>query len=373
LAWFAGISTAACSVLFGTGQPATTLGWNLEFAKAVSWGQYCSLCMWPTCRTSLTRAGDSNIVYADDSNRWEIADTWAEVQAALVHKSARFAHWAKGNGLAMNPGKTQLLVSSNAGPAGGLTVQVDSNVITSGETLELLSVTYDRKMTTAPHIENMVKSARQRAALIARLGHHLPRGRYLRQLANGLVFGKVAHTLAAVAAPRLDSDTPASVKFKSIQTALNDTARTVTGSKRSDRIKLAVLNNRAGFPSFNELVTRAVAMETWKALHSSDSVNGGRNPLGAEMFDCTEYTRSSRAATAGKVQLPLRGCDTLVSNGVKIWNECQELRVAATRGGARKAAKNDSGDTDCDKLQKVQESTKYKLTEKSGCFFYFNF
>jgi hypothetical protein len=185
--------------------------------------------------------------------------------------------------LAMNASKTQLLVSSKAGPAGGLTVRVGENEIACSATLELLGVAFDRKMSTAPHMDNMAKFARQRAALIARLTNHMPKGRFLRQLACGLVHGKVGHALAAVAAPRLLADTPINSKLRAVQISLNDTARSVTGSKRSDHITVRDLNAAAKFPTLNEMITRAVAAETWAAYKSDDEL-GGRNPLGVAMF-----------------------------------------------------------------------------------------
>jgi hypothetical protein len=283
---------------------------------------------------------NGNVVYADDSNLWEMADTWEAVKSGLELKAAKFAHWAKGNGLAMNAAKTQLLVTSNAGASAGLTVVVEGSNINCSKTLELLGVTYDRKLSTAPHVENMAKAARQRSALIARLAQHLPRGRFLRQLANGLVIGKLSHAIAAVAAPRLaGSDMPIGAGLRSVQIAINDTARSITGCKRSDHIEVHDLIARAGLPTMNELITRSIALETWTAFNSSDgNSSGGRNPLGSTMFDGSGYKRDTRAAAAGIVQDPLRGYNTLVSNGIGIWNEWPELRAATTRGSAKRIA-----------------------------------
>jgi hypothetical protein len=224
--------------------------------------------------------GNAYVVYADDSCLWHAASTWEEVKAVLEEKSAKFAVWAKANGLAMNGAKTQLLVSSNAGAAANLSVRVGVNDIACGRDLELLGVRFDRKMSTAPHVEDMAKAAKQRAAMIARLSQHLPRGRYLQQLANGLVLGKVNHALAAVAAPRLKVDTPTMGALRSVQIAVNNAARSVIGSKKYDHVRVEELNKKAGFPSINALVTKAVALEAWTAYTSCDGHGGGRNPSG---------------------------------------------------------------------------------------------
>lgn len=282
--------------------------------------------------------GNAYVVYADDSCLWHAASTWEEVKAVLEEKSAKFAVWAKANGLAMNGAKTQLLVSSNAGAAANLSVRVGVNDIACGRDLELLGVRFDRKMSTAPHVEDMAKAAKQRAAMIARLSQHLPRGRYLQQLANGLVLGKVNHALAAVAAPRLKVDTPTMGALRSVQIAVNNAARSVIGSKKSDHVRVEELNEKAGFPSINALVTKAVALEAWTAYTSCDGHGGGRNPLGVAMFDSAGYNKYTRAAAAGRVQNPLRGQNTLVSHAIEVWNVCPPLRAAATRAEARRAA-----------------------------------
>jgi hypothetical protein len=50
------------------------------------------------------------------------------------------------------------------------------------------------------------------------------------------------------------------------------------------------------------------------------------------------YNKLTRAAAAGKVQDPFRGWNTLVSNGIEIWNLCPELRGSLSKDAAKKAA-----------------------------------
>jgi hypothetical protein len=263
------------------------------------------------------------------------ADTWAEVRDTLGVISTRFACWARGNGLHINAAKTQVLVSASAGKTADLSVVVDGKTIQAGDTLELLGVRFDRRFTTAPHIEHLAAAAKQRAAMISRLAHHVPRGQYLRQLAHGLVFGKLNHALAVAVTPRLTEETPTVGGLRATQISLNKVARSVTGCKMSDHVTVADLNAKARFPLLNELVTRTVAMQTW-AAHSSNE-QGRRNPLGAQMFKSSGYARYSRAAAAGQVLDRTVG-GSLVSTGLGVWNQCPDLRVAATKGAAKRAA-----------------------------------
>jgi hypothetical protein len=123
------------------------------------------------------------------------------------------------------------------------------------------------------------------------------------------------------AAPRLgrQDDPQKKTKWSTTQIALNDSASTIVGPKQSDRLSVLGLLARAKVDLVNAHVVRAVATETWTAFHSSDGDGGERNPLGVAMFGkrgCsqvdTDGGRSSRAKTAGKVPVNLRGSDCLV-------------------------------------------------------------
>jgi hypothetical protein len=81
----------------------------------------------------------------------------------------------------------------------------------------------------------MLTAVRQRAAVIARLSNHLRRGKYLRQLATGLVHGKLGHALVVYATPLLPTTTAAGevaslyTLYHQIQVAYNRVARSITG------------------------------------------------------------------------------------------------------------------------------------------------
>jgi ABC-type phosphonate transport system ATPase subunit len=284
------------------------------------------------------------VTYADDSNVWALSDTLEELKTKLEDLAARFAAWASGNGLVINGSKTQLLVSHNGGKnLDGFTVDVCGKAVVASDGFELLGVKFDRRLTTAPHDAMVAAATRQWASLVARLRHHLPRGRYLRQLAAGLVRGKVNHALPAVAHPRLaKADGPTNTCYKTIQVAINDVARSVTGKRRSEHITIEALLDAAKLQNVNSMVTAAVAVEAWKAHKSCDGNNGGRNPIGNAIFDSSEaeHGRTSRATAAGQVHVPLQGCRTMVTAAAKIWNSSPALRAARSLGEARSAAKS---------------------------------
>lgn len=280
---------------------------------------------------------EDNVLYADDVNTWDSAPTVEELATKLTAKARLIVDYARGNGLTLNAAKTQLMYSRKAGPR-GVPIVVDGAVINPGDHIELLGVKFDRNLSTATHDANVAAAARQKASLVARLGHHVPKGRYLRTLATGLFAGKVSHALAAVAMPRLSAEDKENTRYKLVQTAQNDVARTVTGHTRSEHVTVPVLLQEAHLQSINAMVVSAVALEAWTSFHSSDGVDGGRNPLGIAIFG-NDNGRTTRASEKGHTHIELRGENTLASNAGKIWNASPALRLALTRGEAKAAAR----------------------------------
>eukprot|EP00095_Tigriopus_kingsejongensis_P004053 maker-scaffold5_size1054832-snap-gene-7.9 protein:Tk04053 transcript:maker-scaffold5_size1054832-snap-gene-7.9-mRNA-1 annotation:"hypothetical protein CAPTEDRAFT_209955" len=147
---------------------------------------------------------NASIGYADDFCTWVTGNDVGDVLAALGERSDAFAAFAATNGLVLNATKTQLMIGGCAATSvRDVSISVEGRVIKPGERLDLLGVCFDSKFSLAPHERSMASTARQRAGMIARLAHHLPRGTYLRGLTRGLVQGKLKYALAATATPRL--------------------------------------------------------------------------------------------------------------------------------------------------------------------------
>ena len=287
--------------------------------------------------------------YADDVCVWATGKDVDEVRAKLARIAQAFVDFAAGNALSLNESKTQLLLAGQVTKASrsAFSVRVGQAHISPGSEMELLGAKFDSKASLNPYTTSLAKSVKQRASLITRMAHHLPRGNYLRLLAQGLTYGKVSYAAAATLAPRLPGDSsPPSEASKTIQIALNDVARTLTGHKRSDHIPVSTLLHSAQLPSLNEVAVKALAIEAWKAFHSDDGPGASRNPLGTAIFDCGDESKSAfpnkntRARSQGHIPLPLKfAAPTMVYSAAKIWNQCSSLRSARTLSAARAVAK----------------------------------
>jgi hypothetical protein len=260
---------------------------------------------------------DENIVYADDSNVWKTGNTREEVARKLAEKAALFVEYTRRMGLSMNAAKTQLLFLSRAGNVADTIVEVDGSVIYPGNVIELLGVKYARRLLTTPHVKALLADVRQRASVISRLANHLPRGEYMRLLSYSLVVGKFLYALAAVARPRLELEDNASLVWSGIQVALNDVARSITGTRRRDHVTIEDLLAQARLESANRMVVKAIAAETWSCFHSDDGNDGAHNHVRRILFSDkrTSTANTTRSAKAGQVEVPLRGGTPLSHTG----------------------------------------------------------
>jgi hypothetical protein len=300
--------------------------------------------------------GSENLTsYADDTALWAVANNLDDLKSALETRAAAFTSYVAGCGLVLNAAKTQFIVSGTSTPT-DYYVTVNGNQVSPTKELDLLGVRFDSDLSTKPQHKRLATAARQRASLIARLAHHLPRGPYLRLLAHGLVMGKIGYATSVIVRPRLDSDSPPHPPhLKSVQVSLNDVARSITGYKRTDHVKVADLLSKAGLPTLNQVAAKSMAAETWKAFHSRDGFNNERNALGRIMFGSNAYVNNSGASTSmnvrqtrsmtdGEVTIPLRGENTFTVHAASIWNENVMLREAGSKSEAFAIAKKLSHD-----------------------------
>jgi hypothetical protein len=79
-----------------------------------------------------------------------------EVIRKRTEKVASFVDYTRSMGLSMNASKTQLLLSAKAGNGANITMMVDGNAISPDNSIEILGIKYDRKLSTAPHMQSLL-------------------------------------------------------------------------------------------------------------------------------------------------------------------------------------------------------------------------
>jgi hypothetical protein len=125
-----------------------------------------------------------------------------------------------------------------------------------------------------------------------------------------------------------------------IQVAFNNVARSITGARRRDHVRIEDLLAQAFLESTNRMVVKAVTAKTWSCFHSDDGGNGARNHVGRLLFSDrrTGLAKTTRSVKTGLVEVPLRRGDTFVTHVAHVWNGSAPLRQATTKAKAKKAA-----------------------------------
>ncbi len=139
--------------------------------------------------------------------------------------------------------------------------------------------------------------------------------------------------------PRLLETDPVQKDLAAIQTAVNDCARAIIGSRRSDKLPIPALLEKAGVPSVNHLIIEQLAVETWKGMNYES--NGVRLPIGQILCPpCIPPSRQTRASSSNCIPPPTKfKSDTFAWFAYRLWNTSPTLRLAPTLTAARKAAK----------------------------------
>ena len=147
--------------------------------------------------------------------------------------STRMISYCQNTGLVLNKDKTQLLVS----PKQNCQVKVGSSIITAAPEISLLGVNFDTNFSTTPYLNKLACAANTRAALIHRLSFSMP-PHLLTTFANGLLMGKILAACPVTIPIRINKDDRTCVGItEDINKTIKSTARTITKTKLSDKIR----------------------------------------------------------------------------------------------------------------------------------------
>ncbi len=275
--------------------------------------------------------------YADDALCWVAARDQEVLGKTLEELSAVMVSYASKNYLALNEQKTQVLWS----PHKGFPIKVGSSLVPPSSTLDILGVTFDKQLSPNPYMNSLVASTKSLAAVARRLSLHLP-ANILKSVVGALVQGKIGYA-CLVLPPRFKPSDPLNTLMSQLQVGINDVARAMIGSRRSDKLKIEDLLQEANLTSVNRMTVYAIAMECWRALNLRDVSNGPLNPLGALLSPPTtaiSVVPRTRSVANGCLPPPTKKhvC-TFTWWAHTCWNVSPLLRSATTLSAAKRAAK----------------------------------
>jgi hypothetical protein len=263
--------------------------------------------------------------YADDSTVYVRAKNVDLMKTDLERFSDRMITYCDSAGLVLNNEKTQLLVS----PKQMCQIKIGSSLISATPEINLLGVDFDSNFTTTPFLHKLARAASTRAALISRLSYTMP-PHLLACFTNGLLMGKILAACPVTIPIRINDDDRLSIGVTEvINKAIKSSARTITKTKLSDKIRSRDVLQKAGLKCLNEAVASIMAVTVWKSKQSMD-------PLGRCLFRERLTVRSTRFTNSKEICQPVPGYPALASNLMaRVWNNIPELHSATTLGAAR--------------------------------------
>ena len=184
-----------------------------------------------------------------------------------------------------------------------------------------------------PYLQQLARTAKTRASMIHRLSYSMP-PHLLATLANGLLMGKILTACPVTIPVRLNKTDRSFVTVtEDINKAIKATARTITKTKLSMKIRSEDVLRKANLRCLNEAVASITALTVWKSHKTMD-------PLGQLLFQQWKSERCLRSQFSKEIQIPVRGYPTLASNIMaRVWNSVPELEHASSVSVARELSR----------------------------------
>ena len=233
--------------------------------------------------------------YADDCTMYTHAKSLEVLKSNLEKLFRRMMLYCQETGLILKNEKTQLLVSSKK----GFEIDIGSSLIKAKSEINILGVDYNTNFSTHPYLQKLACEAKTRAALIKRLSFGMP-PHLLVTFANGLLMGKILAAAPATIPIRINlEDKNLITVTDEMNKAIKSTARTITGTKLSDKINSEITLSKAGLRCLNEATASVMAVMVWK---SKEEIN----PLGVCLFKQVMNVKNTRLAESDDIRQPHR-------------------------------------------------------------------
>ena len=160
----------------------------------------------------------------------------------------------------------------------------------------------------------------------------------LSQFAHGLLMGKILAACPVTIPVKLNNDD----KFHNFMGVIDDidksiksTARTITRTKLSDKIRSENVLHKANLKCLNESVASIIALTAWKSKKSMD-------PLGCYLSKERKCTSNMvlRSNSSNEIHTPVPGYPTMAANVMaRVWNSVPDLKEASSVYAAKTASR----------------------------------
>ena len=118
-----------------------------------------------------TRNNISN--FADDNTLYVCESNLAKVVESLVHDLNQITNWFNSNSMVANPSKFKLIFPGTVNAS--IAIKVGKFVFNSVETVKLLGMNIDSKLSFVPHVKELCKKSNQKIRALKRIRHLISR------------------------------------------------------------------------------------------------------------------------------------------------------------------------------------------------------
>jgi hypothetical protein len=194
--------------------------------------------------------------FADDNTIYSCANTIAEVTSNLKKDLSKILSWFRSNLLAANPAKFQMLVMGENNSNLPITIYIENFSISSTETVELLGISIDSKLSFSNHISVICRKAGNRVRNLNRFRSLLMKKQLI------LLFN--SYILSAFNYAPILWMYCSKTSCREIDTIHKRALRAVCQDFSSD---YEVLLQKAGYKRIHEIHLRFILCEIYKTLH----------------------------------------------------------------------------------------------------------
>ena len=253
--------------------------------------------------------------YADDTSTDASSKQIEEVMRRLEKNAEGVLNYMASNGLVANPGKTVFMVIGQKQEE-KLTVKVGDTMIPQTSSSRLLGMDVDDDLKWKTHVHKLVVTLDRRLFQLRRLSGQIS-SEAMKKVSDSLWTSKMRYGLQLIAEVRTSENQTKRTDINHIQKAQNRMLRTITKTRRLDKIKIKDLLERTNNLSVNQTAAQIKLVEMWKAAKTENY------PVRMEMIQRNKndiQTRNNQGMKFKELMRTSLRKNSFVGDGARLWN-----------------------------------------------------
>ena len=258
-------------------------------------------------------------MYADDTSTDASSKIVQEVVDKLERDAKGIMEFMASNGLVANPQKTVFIFLGNKQEE-PVSVKIGGTQIQQSTTAKLLGIEIDEEQKWKPQVNKLITALDRRLFYMRRVAGKIS-NKGLKKVADSIWTSKMRYGLQLYQEVRTRPEQLKSTKIMMLQKAQNRMLRTLTGTWKTDHVKITELLEKTNTLSVNQTAAQIKIGEMWKAA------NQDNYPVKMEKTTQKEGERITRHNHGIKFKEVIRsalGKNSFVADATKLWNNAPD-------------------------------------------------